>query len=55
MKKVKLLKDHLQHKAGETIEATPEMANYWKRCGVAEDVSAQPEVQPEKKKTPRKK
>jgi hypothetical protein len=34
--KVKLLKDHLQSKAGDEIEVTEQRAAYWQRLGVIE-------------------
>lgn len=32
--KVKLLKDHIDHKKGDEIEVTPERANYFKLIGL---------------------
>lgn len=49
MPKVKLLKDHLDNKEGEVMEVSEERANYFQRCGVAE------EVKEEEKKAPTKK
>jgi hypothetical protein len=34
--KVKLLRDHLDQKKGETIDVTPERANYFKLVGLVE-------------------
>lgn len=48
MPKVKFLKDHLQHKAGDVAQTTHGEANYFIRCGVAEKyVEDAPEAQPE--------
>jgi hypothetical protein len=36
--KVKILKEHLEHKPGDTVDVHEHMAGYWERTGVAEKV-----------------
>lgn len=51
-KKIKFLKDHLRHKAGEKALITDEAANYFIKCGVAVELKSEPvtEIKEEKPK-----
>jgi hypothetical protein len=54
--KVKLLRDHLDQKKGDTIDVTPERANYFKLVGlVAGEGKSHSDVVEPKKPAPKKK
>lgn len=55
---VKLIKNHLDHKAGDVIDVSEERAEYWHLCGVAEKVNnagatKKRIIQPKKEKSER--
>lgn len=54
--KVKLQRDHLDHKKGETVDVTPERAKYWELVGVAKKAGKSDDSESEESdKTPAKK
>jgi len=48
--KVKLLKDHLDSKAGDVVDVTEQRANYWIKVGVAEIKKETKELKPKLEK-----
>lgn len=53
--KVKFLKDHLRHRAGEVSDIIDDAANYFIKCNVAIPYVEEPKPEAPKKTAPKKK